>query len=160
MEIVINMKTYSAKPSELTSSWFLIDAEDVVLGRMAAAIAIILRGKHRPIYTPHIDTGDHVVVINAEKVKLTGNKTATKTYHWHTGYPGGIRGRTASQILAGKHPERVVAKAIQRMIPRGALGRRQLQKLKVYAGPDHPHKAQNPVVIDMAVKNQKNKRGD
>lgn len=152
------MKTYSMKPSEVEKKWILIDAEDVVLGRMAAEIAKILRGKHKPGYTPHIDCGDNVIVINAEKVKLTGRKLTDKNYYWHTGHPGGIKSRTAGQILDGAHPERVVQKAVERMIPRGPLGRDQMRNLKVYAGGEHPHEAQKPEVLDIAAKNAKNKR--
>ncbi|MAF49243.1 MAG: 50S ribosomal protein L13 [Rhodospirillaceae bacterium] len=152
------MKTFSAKPSEVTRGWFLIDAEDMVLGRLASFVAMRLRGKHKPIYTPHIDCGDNIVVINAEKVALTGNKRADKTYYWHTGYPGGIKSRTAGKILDGKHPERVVIKAVERMISRNPLGRRQMRKLHVYAGAEHPHDAQKPEAIDLAAMNPKNKR--
>jgi len=152
------MKTYSAKPSEVEKKWLLIDAEGVVLGRLAALIANYLRGKHKPIYTPHMDCGDHVIVINADKVKLTGNKLANKTYWRHTGYPGGIRSTTAGKILDGKHPERVVEKAVQRMIPKGPLGRQQFGNLRVYASADHPHAGQSPVTVDVAAMNPKNKR--
>ena len=152
------MKTYSAKPTEIEKTWFVVDAEGVVLGRLAARIASILRGKHKPGYTPHLDCGDNVIVINAEKVRLTGQKLADKVYHWHTGYPGGIKQRTAGQILGGRHPERVVLKAIERMIPRGPLGRRQMKNLRVYAGTSHPHEAQTPVTLDVAGQNPKNKR--
>ena len=152
------MKTYSMKPSEVEKKWILIDAEGVILGRMAAEIAKILRGKHKPGYTPHIDCGDNVIVINAEKVKLTGRKLTDKNYYWHTGHPGGIKSRTAGQILDGAHPERVVQKAVERMIPRGPLGRDQMRNLKVYAGTEHPHDAQKPEVLDIAAKNAKNKR--
>jgi len=152
------MKTYSAKPSEVESKWLLIDAEDVVLGRMSAIIANILRGKHKPMYTPHIDCGDHVVVINAEKVKLTGRKLTDKKYFWHTGHPGGIKDRTMEDILGGKNPERVIEKAVQRMVPKGPMGRAQLKKLRVYAGTEHPHEAQQPEVFDVAALNPKNKR--
>ena len=152
------MKTYSAKPSDVEKKWFLIDAEDMVLGRLASFVAMRLRGKHKPIYTPHIDCGDNIVVINAEKVALTGNKRADKTYYWHTGYPGGIKSRTAGKILDGKHPERVVIKAVERMISRNPLGRRQMRKLHVYAGAEHPHDAQKPEAIDLAAMNPKNKR--
>lgn len=153
------MKTYNAKPSEVEAKWFLVDAEDLVLGRMAVVCANMLRGKHKPTFTPHIDCGDHIVVINAEKVKLTGNKKrADKVYHWHTGYPGGIKSRTAEQILDGAHPERVVMKAVERMLPKTKLGRGQLTKLKVYAGAEHPHEAQNPAPLDIAGMNPKNKR--
>jgi large subunit ribosomal protein L13 len=152
------MKTYSAKPSEVERKWFVVDAEDVVLGRLASVIALRLRGKHKPTFTPHIDCGDNIVVINAEKVKLTGNKRADKTYYWHTGYPGGIKSRTAGAVLDGKHPERVVQKAVERMISRNPMGRQQLRKLHVYAGADHPHEAQQPEVLDVAAMNPKNKR--
>ena len=152
------MKTYTMTPSEVDKKWHIVDADGVVLGRMASIIASLLRGKHKPGYTPNIDCGDHVIVINAKKVKLTGNKLADKIYYRHTGYPGGIKSRTAGDILAGKHPERVVLKAIERMIPRGPLGRDQMRNLKVYAGPDHPHEAQQPVVLDIAAMNPKNKR--
>lgn len=152
------MKTYSARPSEVQRKWYIIDAEGVVLGRMAAEIAKILRGKHKTMFTPHIDTGDHVIVINAGKVKLTGNKVDNKTYYWHTGHPGGIKERTAGQILSGKYPERVVEKAVLRMMPRGPLGRAQFKKLNIYAGAEHPHEAQKPEVLDIAGRNIKNKR--
>jgi large subunit ribosomal protein L13 len=152
------MKTYSARPSDVERKWYIIDAEDVVLGRMAAEIADVLRGKHKTMFTPHIDTGDNVIVINAAKVRLTGNKRVQKRYYWHTGYPGGIKERSAEQILSGKYPERVVQKAVERMMPRGPLGRAQLKKLKVYAGAEHPHDAQQPEVLDIAARNAKNKR--
>ncbi len=152
------MKTYTMTPSEVEKKWHLVDADGVVLGRMASIIANILRGKHKPGYTPNIDCGDHVIVINAKLVKLTGNKLADKIYYWHTGHPGGIKSRTAGKILEGKHPERVVLKAIERMIPRGPLGRDQMRNLKVYAGPDHPHEAQQPAPLDIAAMNPKNKR--
>ena len=152
------MKTYSAKPSEIERKWWLVDAEDVVLGRMAVVIANRLRGKHKPMYTPNLDCGDHIVVINAEKVKLTGNKVKNKTYYWHTGYPGGIKSRTAEAILNGKHADRIVRKAVERMVPKGPLGRAQLRKLKVYTGTEHPHEAQQPVVLDVGAMNPKNKR--
>ena len=152
------MKTYSAKPEDIERKWFVIDAEGVVLGRLASIVAMHLRGKHKPMYTPHLDCGDHIVIINADKVQLTGNKLADKTYYRHTGYPGGIRSTTAGKILDGKHPERVVEKAVQRMIPKGPLGRQVLRKLKVYAGAEHPHEAQQPESLDVAAMNDKNKR--
>ena len=152
------MKTYSAKPGDIERKWFVIDAEGVVLGRLASIVAMRLRGKHKPMYTPHIDCGDHIVIINAGKVQLTGNKLADKIYYRHTGYPGGIRSTTAGKILDGKHPERVVEKAVQRMIPKGPLGRQVLRKLKVYAGAEHPHEAQQPEFLDVAAMNDKNKR--
>ncbi len=152
------MKTYSAKPSEVERKWLLIDAEDVVLGRLAVIIATMLRGKHKTTYTPHIDCGDHVVVINAEKVKLTGRKLTDKRFYWHTGYPGGIKDRTMAELLEGKTPELVIEKAVQRMVPKGPMGRAQLKKLRVYAGPAHPHEAQQPETLDVAALNPKNKR--
>lgn len=152
------MKTYSAKAAEIEKKWLLVDAEGVVLGRLASRIALILRGKHKVGFTPHLDCGDNVVVINAGKVRLTGKKLADKVYYRHTGYPGGIKSRTAGQILEGKHPERVVEKAVERMIPRGPLGRRQIRNLRVYPGPEHPHAAQDPSPLDIAGMNPKNKR--
>ena len=152
------MKTYSAKPSDIERKWYIIDADGLVLGRMATVIATRLRGKHKTTYTPHIDCGDNIIVINAQNVKLTGNKRASKTYYWHTGYPGGIKSRTAGAILDGKHPERVVEKAVERMISRNPLGRKQMKKLHVYAGAEHPHDAQQPEVLDVAAMNSKNKR--
>jgi large subunit ribosomal protein L13 len=152
------MKTYSAKPADIEKKWIVIDAEGVVLGRLASIVAMRLRGKHKATFTPHMDMGDNVIVINAGKVQLTGNKRAEKTYYWHTGYPGGIKSRTAKQILEGKHPERVVEKAVQRMMPGGPLTRRQLGNLRVYAGTEHPHGAQEPEVLDVAAMNPKNTR--
>ncbi|MEO0391654.1 MAG: 50S ribosomal protein L13 [Pseudomonadota bacterium] len=152
------MSTYSAKPSEVERKWLIVDAEDVVLGRLASIIAMRLRGKHKPMFTPNIDCGDHVIVINAEKVKLTGNKANADIFYWHTGYPGGIKGKSKGEILAGKYPERVVQKAVERMLPKGVLGREQMKKLRVYAGTEHPHEAQQPEVLDVANMNPKNKR--
>ena len=152
------MKTYSAKPSDVSRKWCLIDADGLVLGRMAGIIAMRLRGKHKPMYTPHIDCGDNIIVINADKVHLTGRKREQKTYYRHTGHPGGIRSRTADGILDGKHPERVVEMAVERMIRRTPLGRQQMRKLHVYAGPDHPHASQEPETLDIAAMNAKNKR--
>ena len=152
------MKTYTAKPSDIEKKLIIIDAEGLVLGRLATIIATILRGKNKPTYTPHMDDGDNVIVINAEKVALTGNKRADKTYYWHTGYPGGIKERKAGQILDGAHPERVVTKAVERMITRNPLGRQQMKNLRVYAGADHPHAGQNPQVLDVASMNRKNVR--
>ena len=154
------MKTYSAKPKDVTRDWFIIDADGLVLGRLASQIALRLRGKHKPTFTPHIDCGDNIVVINADKVVLTGNKRANKTYFWHTGYPGGIRSRTADKILSSKYPERVLMKAVERMISRSPLGRQQMRKLHVYAGNEHPHDAQKPQVLDIAKFNSKNVKGD
>ena len=150
------MKTFSATPKDVERGWYVIDADGLVLGRLAALVAVRLRGKHKPIYTPSLDCGDHVVVVNAEKVALTGNKRRDKTYYWHTGYPGGLKERTADKVLAGPHPERVVEKAVQRMLPKGALGREQLRKLHVYTGPEHPHHGQTPEAIDLAALNRKN----
>ena len=152
------MKTYSARPADIEKKWVLIDAEDVILGRLAVQVATLLRGKHKTTYTPHMDCGDNVIVINADKVKLTGKKLSDKVYYWHTGYPGGIKQRTAGQILEGNHPDRVIRKAVERMVPRGPLGRRQLKNLRVYAGAEHPHEAQNPSVLDLAAQNAKNRR--
>ncbi len=152
------MRTYSAKAADIDRNWFVVDAEGVVLGRLAVIIADRLRGKHKPIYTPHVDTGDHVVVVNAEKVHLTGRKREDKVFYWHTGHPGGIKGRTAGATLDGKFPQRVIEKAVERMVPRNVLGRQMMRKLRVYAGADHPHEAQQPVVLDVASMNPKNKR--
>ena len=152
------MKTYSAKPSDLDKKWLLIDADGLVLGRLASIIANRLRGKHKPSYTPHMDCGDHVIVINAEKVRLTGNKAEADVFYWHTGYPGGIKGRSKGQILDGRYPERVIEKAVERMVPRGPLGRKIMGHLRVYAGASHPHEAQQPSVVDIAAMNPKNKR--
>jgi large subunit ribosomal protein L13 len=153
------MKTYSAKPKDVEKKWYVVDAEGVVLGRLASVLALRLRGKHKPIYTPHIDCGDNIIVVNADKVRLTGSKLKDRVIYWHTGYPGGIKKRTMEQILTGKHPERLVLKAVERMISRNPLGRQQMRKLHVYAGPDHPHAAQTPEVLDVAAMNPKNKRG-
>jgi large subunit ribosomal protein L13 len=152
------MRTYSAKPADVERKWYVIDAEGVVLGRLASIVASRLRGKHRPLYTPHIDCGDNIIVINAEKVRLTGRKREDKVFYWHTGYPGGIKKRTMGQTLDGKHPERAVLKAVERMVPRSPLGRQQMRKLRVYKGPEHPHEAQAPETLDVAAMNPKNKR--
>jgi large subunit ribosomal protein L13 len=151
-------QTSSSKPSEVTKKWILIDAEGVVLGRLASIVANRLRGKHKPTYTPHIDDGDNVIIVNAGKVKLTGNKAEREKFYWHTGHPGGIKERTWGKILSSAHPERLLEKAIERMVPRGPLGRRQMKNLKVYAGTDHPHEAQQPETLDVAAMNPKNKR--
>lgn len=152
------MGTYSAKPSEIEKKWWLIDADGLVLGRLASVVATYLRGKHKPTFTPHMDCGDNIVIINAEKVKLTGVKRTAKTYYWHTGHPGGIKSRTADKILDGAHPERVIEKAVQRMITRGPLGRQQMRNLRVYGGDEHPHEAQQPEALDIAAMNSKNAR--
>ncbi len=150
------MQTYSAKPSEIEKKWVVIDADGLVVGRLASLIAMRLRGKHKPSFTPHMDCGDNVIVINAAKVLLTGDKLKKKVYHWHTGYIGGIKERTAGAVMAGRHPERVVEKAVERMLPRGPLGRKQLSNLRVYPGTEHPHAAQQPEVVDVAAMNPKN----
>lgn len=150
------MKTFSAKPSDIDKKWLLIDAEGLVVGRLAALIAMRLRGKHKPSFTPHMDCGDNIVVVNAQKVRFTGNKRTDKVYHWHTGYPGGIKTRTADKILDGRFPERVLEKAVERMMPGGPLSRRQLKNLRVYGGPEHPHEAQQPQKLDIAALNAKN----
>ena len=152
------MKTYTAKPGDIDKKWIIVDAEGVVLGRLASIIAMRLRGKHKASFTPHMDMGDNVIVINAGKVQLTGNKRADKTYYWHTGHPGGIKSRTANQILEGAHPERVLTKAVQRMLPGGPLSRQQLTNLRVYAGAEHPHEAQAPEMLDIKSMNKKNTR--
>lgn len=153
------MKTYSAKPSEVDKKWIIVDADGVVLGRLASIIALRLRGKHKPIFTPHIDTGDNIIVINAEKVKITGNKKEQSVFHWHTGYPGGIKGRTQGELLEGRFPGRVIENAVRRMLPKNTMGRNILKNLRVYAGTEHPHGPQNPQVLDVASMNPKNKRG-
>ncbi|VAW21257.1 LSU ribosomal protein L13p (L13Ae) [hydrothermal vent metagenome] len=150
------MKTYSAKASEIDKKWILIDASGLVVGRLAAIIATRLRGKHLPIYTPHVDCGDNIVVINADQVKLTGNKLDQRKFYWHTGYPGGIKERTSRQLLEGKYPERVLENAVRRMMPGGPLTRQQLRNLRIYAGSQHPHEAQQPSVLDVGALNSKN----
>jgi large subunit ribosomal protein L13 len=152
------MSTYSAKASEIKKDWIIVDGEGLVVGRLASVIATRLRGKHKPSYTPHMDCGDNVIVINAEKVVLTGNKMNGKVFYYHTGYPGGIKERVVGKILTGKHPERVVQKAVERMLPGGPLGRRQLGHLFVYAGTEHKHAAQQPKTLDVKSMNPKNTR--
>ena len=151
--------TKPATPSTVEKKWHLIDAEDLVVGRVASIIANILRGKHKPSFTPHIDCGDNVIVINAEKVRFTGKKATDKVYYRHTGYAGGIKETTPAKVLEGRFPERVLEKAVERMIPRGPLGRQQMRNLRVFKGPDHDHAAQNPTVLDVASMNRKNKVG-
>lgn len=153
------MRTYSATPSEVDHKWYLIDAEGAVLGRLAALVSARLRGKHKPQYTPHIDCGDHIVVINAEKVTLTGNKREGKRHYWHTGFPGGIKSRKYGDMLDGDRPEQVIERAVTRMVSRGPLGNTQLRKLHVYKGTEHPHEAQSPEVLDLKQLNRKNARG-
>ncbi|SDG70440.1 50S ribosomal protein L13 [Pelagibacterium luteolum] len=152
------MKTYSAKAGEIEKKWVLIDAEGLVVGRLAAIIATRLRGKHLPTFTPNQDMGDNVIVINAGKVKFTGKKLDDKRFYWHTGYPGGIKDRTMRELLEGRFPERVVENAIRRMMPGGPLTRAQLKNLRVYAGAEHPHEAQQPETLDVAALNTKNVR--
>jgi large subunit ribosomal protein L13 len=150
------MSTFSIKAAEIDKKWVLIDAEGLVVGRLASIIALILRGKNKPSFTPHMDMGDNVVVINAAKVRLTGQKLKKKVYYRHTGYIGGIKEVTAGELMAGRFPGRVIEKAVERMLPRGPLGRRQLANLRVYPGAEHPHEAQQPVMLDVARKNPKN----
>ena len=152
------MKTFSQKNETVVKKWIVIDAEGLVVGRLASIIALRLRGKHKPTFTPHIDDGDNVIVVNADKVVFTGKKFTDKTYYWHTGYIGGIKQRKARQILEGRFPERVVEKAVQRMLPEGPLGRQQLKNLRVYAGSEHPHVAQTPESLDVGAMNPKNRR--
>jgi large subunit ribosomal protein L13 len=150
--------TLSLKPAEVRKDWVLIDAEGIVLGRLATIVANRLRGKHKPQFTPHVDCGDHVVIVNAGKVKITGNKTEQSILYYHTGYPGGIKGRSIRERLDGKHPEQVLEKAVERMITGGPLQRRQMKHLYIYAGPEHPHDGQQPRPLDIAAMNKKNRR--
>jgi large subunit ribosomal protein L13 len=151
------MGTYSAKAADIQKKWLIIDAKGLVVGRLASLVAMRLRGKHKPTYTPHVDDGDNVIVINASKIVLTGRKREKKVYYHHTGFIGGIKERSAKAILDGRFPERVLEKAIERMLPRGPLARRQLANLRVYPGPDHPHEAQNPEQVDIGAMNRKNR---
>ena len=153
----LSKQTRSIKPAEVEKNWILIDAENLVVGRLASIIANHLRGKHKPSYTPHVDCGDHVIVINADKVKFTSNKANTKTYYKHTGYVGGIKETTPAKILEGRFPHRVLEKAVERMVPRGPLGRDQMRALHLYNGTEHPHDGQSPQVLDVASLNRKNK---
>ena len=153
----LSKTTRSIKPAEVEKKWHIVDAEGLVVGRLAAIIANILRGKHKPSYTPHVDCGDHVVVINADKVKFTGNKAAKKVYYKHTGYPGGLKETTAEKVLEGRFPERVLEKAVERMVPRGPLGRAQMKALHLDNGTEHPHDGQKPEVLDVASMNRKDK---
>lgn len=156
--MIQSMKTYSMKASEIQKDWLLVDAQDLVLGRLASFIACCLRGKHKPTYTPHMDGGDHVVVINADKIHLTGHKLDDKVFHWHTGHPGGIKQRTARQTLESRYSDRLLKKAVERMITRSPLGRLQMTHLHIYAGSSHPHAGQKPQVIDFGARNPKNKK--
>ena len=150
------MTTYTAKAKDIVKDWVLIDAEGLIVGRAAAIIANRLRGKHKPTFTPHMDCGDHIVVINAEKIVLTGRKNEQKTYYWHTGFPGGIKERKAGKILESAHPERVLEQAVKRMLPGGPLKRQQMTHLRIYKGAAHPHEAQNPKKLDIRAMNPKN----
>ncbi len=152
------MKTFSQKPADVEKQWILLDAEGVVPGRLATFVANRLRGKHKPTFTPHVDDGDNVIIINADKVIFSGKKFTDKKYYWHTGYPGGIKERTARAILEGRFPERVMQKAVERMMPGGPLSRRQMKNLYVYAGSEHKHEAQKPEAFDFAAQNSKNNR--
>jgi len=152
------MKTYTAKPADIEKKWIVIDAQGVVVGRLASFVANRLRGKHKPTYTPHMDCGDYVIVVNAGKVALTGNKFEDKRYYRHTGYPGGIKETSPKRLLEGRFPERVVELAVKRMIPRGPLGRKQMSNLHIYSGAEHPHEAQQPAKLDFASMNRKNLR--
>ncbi len=151
-------KTHSTKSADVEKKWVLIDAKGLVVGRLATIVAMRLRGKHKPSFTPHMDDGDNIIIVNADKVVLTGRKVEQKMYYHHTGFIGGIKERSAKFILEGRFPERIVEKAVERMLPRGPLGRKQLGNLRVYAGPEHPHAAQNPETLDVAVLNRKNSR--
>ena len=151
------MKTYSATPADIEKKWIMIDAEGVVLGRLASIVSMRLRGKHKASFTPHMDCGDNVIIINAEKVQITGKKRQ-ENYYWHTGYPGGIKSRTKEEILEGDHPERVLMRAVKRMLPGNRLSRKQMTNLRIYAGSEHPHEAQAPEVLDVKSMNSKNTR--
>ncbi|HTN14968.1 MAG TPA: 50S ribosomal protein L13 [Sphingomonadaceae bacterium] len=153
----LSKTTRSIKPAEVEKNWHLIDADGLVVGRLAVIIANILRGKHKPSFTPHVDCGDHVVVVNADKVRFTGNKLQNKRYYKHTGHPGGIKETSPAKVLEGRFPERVLEKAVERMIPRGPLGREQMRALHLYAGSEHPHGGTQPVALDVASMNRKNK---
>ncbi len=154
----VQTKSFDLKVKDVKKKWVVFDAEGVILGRLAAVIATRLRGKHLPTFTPSVDCGDYVIVVNADKVRMTGKKLDEKEFHYHTGYAGGIKTRTRAQILSGRYPERVIEKAVERMLPGGPLGRKQLGNLKVYKGAEHPHAAQNPVAINFSSANSKNKR--
>lgn len=153
---MLSTQTRSVKPAEVQKNWWVIDAEGLVLGRLATIVANRLRGKHKATFTPHVDCGDHVVILNAGKVRLTGNKADKKMFYWHTGYAGGIKERSVGDLLDGRYPERVVTKAVERMITRGPLARQQMKNLHVYTGTEHPHGGQTPVVLDVAAMNRKN----
>lgn len=154
---MLSTQTRSIKPAEVQKAWVVVDADGLVLGRLASIIANRLRGKHKPSFTPHVDCGDHVVVVNAEKVRVTGNKAESAVFYYHTGYPGGIKGRSFKERIQGRNPEQVIVKAVERMITRGPLGRKQMKNLHVYRGPEHPHAGAQPVALDVAAMNRKNK---
>lgn len=154
---MLTTQTRSIKPADVQKNWILIDAEGLVLGRLATLVANRLRGKHKATFTPHVDCGDHVVIVNARKVRVTGNKAEQSVFYWHTGYPGGIKGRTLGERLDGKYPERVIEKAVERMISRGPLGREQMRNLHVYPDAEHPHAGQQPSSLDVGALNRKNK---
>jgi large subunit ribosomal protein L13 len=151
------MSTFSAKPADIEKKWVVIDATGLVVGRLAAHIALRLRGKHKATFTPHVDDGDNVIVVNAAKVVFTGRKRDQKNYYHHTGFIGGIKERSAKSIFEGRFPERILEKAVERMLPRGPLGRKQLGNLRVYPGAEHPHEAQKPEALDVGAMNRKNK---
>ena len=151
------MKTYTATPADIEKKWILIDADGIVLGRLASIIAMRLRGKHKASFTPHMDCGDNVIVVNAEKIQMTGKKRE-ENFYWHTGHPGGIKSRTKQQILDGAHPERVINQAVKRMLPGNKLSRQIMTNLRVYAGSEHPHEAQDPSILDVKSMNSKNTR--
>ena len=153
---MLQTQTRSIKPAEVQKNWILIDADGLVLGRLAAIVADRLRGKHKPTFTPHVDCGDHVVIINAKRVRVTGNKAEQSIFYWHTGYAGGIKGRSIRAGLEGRFPERVLEKAVERMITRNNLGRQQMRNLHVYAGAEHPHAGQSPQALDVGSMNRKN----
>jgi large subunit ribosomal protein L13 len=150
------MRTFSLKAGQIKKNWVVVDANNLILGRLSAIIASHLRGKHKPEFTPNMDCGDYVVVINADKIQVTGNKLDDHVFYWHTGYPGGIKQRTLRERLASKFPERVIQKTVERMLPKGPLGRQMLGNLKIYSSDNHPHTAQNPVILDVSSMNKKN----
>ncbi|MGE0724753.1 MAG: 50S ribosomal protein L13 [Alphaproteobacteria bacterium] len=153
------MKTFSAKPSDISKKWVLIDADGLILGRLASVIAMRLKGKHKTTFTPHMDCGDNVIVVNADKIHVTGRKLEQDVFYWHTGYPGGIKGRTKGEILHGRYPERLLEKAVERMMKKDSpLARQQMKNLRIYKGGEHPHEAQQPEALDVAALNPKNKR--
>ncbi len=156
---MLTSNTVALKPADVEKKWIVIDAQDAVVGRLAAFVAMRLRGKHLPTYTPNVDSGDNVIIINADKVHFTGKKLTDKVFHWHTGHPGGVKTRTMGQLLGGRYPERVLTKAVERMLPKESpLARKQMTQLRIYAGNTHPHEAQNPEVVDFKALSRKNVR--